>query len=135
MEKGYYQTSLIKFQAGETDISYLLKNKIIIGENGYTIRRFAEKSRNNYRRFYCYLSPHPSTRFRKHNCQNIQTEYTRRLAKIEEQLANLKDMLQELTKKREILKRIRNGKDHKRDIKAKTISQIQEYSTSTKADK
>ena len=45
------------------------------------------------------------TRFRKHNTesdyQNIQAEYTRRLAKIEEELTNLKDTLQELTKERE----------------------------------
>ena len=53
------------------------------------------------------------TRFIKHNTesdyQNIQAEYTRRLAKIEEELANLKNILQELTKKREreLIKNIR----------------------------
>ena len=69
MEKAYYPTSLIKFQVEETDILYLLQNKMNIGKNSYTIRTYIEKPRNYYHRCYCYCSSHPSTRFRKLNTE------------------------------------------------------------------
>ena len=95
---------------------------------------YVEKPRNNYRRCYCYHSPHPSTRFRKHNYQNIHAEYTeymRRLAKIEEKLTNLKNILQELTKKRELLKESETAKIIK-ETETKIFIQLQEYSAGIK---
>ena len=59
MEKGYFPTSLIKFQVeNKTDISYLHNKNIKIKNRDYIIRRFLEKPR-------CYVKPHPSTRYRK----------------------------------------------------------------------
>ena len=95
MEKCYFPTSLIKFQAdtNKTDISYLTNKNIKMGNREYIIRKFTEKPRqeSRYRRYtkftekprqesryrcytkftekprqqYRYVRPHPSTRFRK----------------------------------------------------------------------
>ena len=80
MEKGYFPTSLIKFQVdtNKTDISYLTNKDIRIGDRGYSLRRFIEKPRQNnryrYTKFtekprqqyrYRYVKPRLSTRFRK----------------------------------------------------------------------
>ena len=82
MEKGYFPTSLIKFQVeNKTDISYLKNKSIRIGDRDNALRRFIEKPRQNNRYRYTnftekprrYVKPHPSTRFRK---ENITTEKT-----------------------------------------------------------
>ena len=79
MEKGYFPTSLIKFQVetNKTDLSDLTNKNIKINNRAYIIRKFTEKPRQEYRcRFYNkftenprqqyrYVKPHPSTRFRK----------------------------------------------------------------------
>ena len=36
MDKGYFPTSLIKYQVGETDVLYILQNKISIVDHGST---------------------------------------------------------------------------------------------------
>ena len=52
MEKGYFPTSLIKFQVeNKTDISYLHNKNIKIKNSDYIIRRFIEKPRQNNRYF------------------------------------------------------------------------------------
>ena len=73
MEKGYFPTSLIKFQVdtNKTDISYLTNKNIKMGNREYIIRKFSEKPRKEYRcrcytekprQQYRYVKPHPSTR-------------------------------------------------------------------------
>ena len=82
MEKGYFPTSLIKFQVeNKTDISYLTNKNIRIGDREYALRRFIEKPRQNNRYRYTnftekprrYVKPHPSTRFRKENITSEKT--------------------------------------------------------------
>ena len=108
MEKGYSSTSLIKFQVDtqKTDISYLTNKNIRIGNRKYTIRKFTEKPRQDYR--YRYIKPHPSMRYRKQsttaektnientNDQKTLAEYTRRLELIQEELSRLKNTLHDL---------------------------------------
>ena len=67
MEKGYFPTSLIKFQVdtNKTDISYLHNKNIKIKNREYTIRKYTAKPRQDYRSSYLYIKPHPSTRYRK----------------------------------------------------------------------
>ena len=50
MEKGYFPTSLIKFQVeNKTDISYLINKNIKIGDHEYALRKFTEKPHQNNR--------------------------------------------------------------------------------------
>ena len=51
MEKGYFPTSLIKFQVdtNKTDISDLTNKNIKTGNRDYIIRKFTEKPRQDYR--------------------------------------------------------------------------------------
>ena len=76
MEKGYYPTSLIKFQVDKSKahISYLRKKPIRIGDSNYIIRRDLEKPRQDYsyRCCYRYVKPHHSTRFMKQS-RNAET--------------------------------------------------------------
>ena len=70
MEKGYFPTSLIKFQiddTNKTDISYLTNKNINIGNRKYIIRKFSEKPRQEYR--YRYVKPHPSTLLERNKCR------------------------------------------------------------------
>ena len=74
----------------------------------------------------CNRSPHPSTRFRKHNretnYQKIQAEYMCHLAKIEEEIINIS----RINKKERDIKGMRNVKDKKRDrIKNKLKNTVQ----------
>ena len=83
MEKGYFPTSLIKFQVdtNKTDLSDLHNKNIKLKNRDYIIRKYTEKPRQDYRYRYTnftekprrYVKPHPSTRFRK---ENITTEKT-----------------------------------------------------------
>ena len=129
MEKGYFPTSLIKFQLDEnkTDISYLINKNIKIGDREYALRRFIEKPRQNNRYRYTnftekprrYVKPHPSTRYIKEtaektnieqytNNQNTLSEnladITRRLELIEEEILKLKKTLHALKQERKSLK-------------------------------
>ena len=76
MKKGYFPTSLIKFQVetNKTDLSDLNNKNIKINNRDYIIRKFTEKPRQEYRcrcytekprQQYRYVKPHPSTRYRK----------------------------------------------------------------------
>ena len=84
MEKGYFPTSLIKFQVDETktDISYLTNKNFRIGDRDYTIRRYLDQPRQHYR--YRYVKPHPQKLFRKQATNveklNIETNYQKTLA-------------------------------------------------------
>ena len=115
MKKGYFPTSLIKFQVetNKTDLSDLNNKNIKINNRDYIIRKYTEKPRQDYRYRYAnftekprrYVKPHPSTRYRKEtaektnieqytNNQNTLAEYladiTRRLELIEEDILKLK---------------------------------------------
>ena len=113
MEKGYFPTSLIKFQVdtNKTDISYLTNKNIKMGNREYIIRKFTEKLRQEYR----YVKPHPLTRYRKEtttaektniepkktniepktNDQKTLAEYARRLEILHDQLKELSNQLQD----------------------------------------
>ena len=78
MEKGYFPTSLIKFQVeNKTDISYLINKKI--NNRDYIIRRFIEKPRQNNRYRYANFTekprrcvkPHPLTLYRKETAEKL----------------------------------------------------------------
>ena len=122
MEKGYFPTSLIKFQVGtnKTDISYLHNKNIKIKNREYTIRKYTEKPRQDYRNSYRYIKPHPSTHYRKqssttkkNNTENTEnTNYqktlaenhadiTRRLETIEKELTKLKNSLHDFAEERQ----------------------------------
>ena len=124
MEKGYFPTSLIKFQVeNKTDISYVTSKNIWIGDREYALRRFIEKARKNNRYRYtnfigkprCYVKPHPSTRYRKEtsektnieqytNYEKTLAEYARRLEKIHEELKQLTNALHDIKQDRTVLK-------------------------------
>ena len=128
MEKGYFPTSLIKFQVeNKTDISYLTSKNIRIGDREYALRRFIEKPRQNNRYRYTnftekprrYVKPHPSTRYRKETAEKTNIEQytnnqntlaenladiTRRLETIQKALQELKNTIQELAKERSLLR-------------------------------
>ena len=113
MEKGYFPTSLIKFQVetNKTDLSDLNNKNIKINNRDYIIRKYTEKPRQDYRYRYAnfaekprrYVKPHPSTRYRKEtaektnieitNYQKTLAEYARRLEKIHEELKQLRNAL------------------------------------------
>ena len=98
MEKGYFPTSLIKFQVdtNKTDISYLTNKNIKMGNREYIIRKFTEKPRQEYRcrcynkfaekprQQYRYVKPHSSTRFRKENIAAEKTNIEPKKINIEE---------------------------------------------------
>ena len=140
-EKGYFPTSLIKFQVeNKTDISYLTSKNIRIGDREYALRIFIEKPRQNNRYRYInftekprrYVKPHPSTRYRKEtntaektNIEQITihqntlaenlADITRRLEIIQKALQELKNTIQELEKERSLLRELekkRNNKKH-----------------------
>ena len=124
MEKGYFPTSLIKFQVetNKTDLSDLNNKNIKINNRDYIIRKYTEKPRQDYRYRYanfaekprrCYVKPHPSTRFRKENITtektiiepkktniepitNNQNKLAENLADITRRLATIQKTLQEL---------------------------------------
>ena len=129
MEKGYFPTSLIKFQVetNKTDLSDLNNKNIKINNRDYIIRKYTEKPRQDYRYRYAnfaekprrYVKPHPSTRYIKEtaektnieqytNNQNTLTEnladITRRLELIEEEILKLKKTLHALKQERKSLK-------------------------------
>ena len=60
-------TLYLKFQVDtiKTDISYLHSKNINIMNREYTIKKFTEKPRQDYRSSYRYIKPHPLTRYRK----------------------------------------------------------------------
>ena len=145
MEKGYFPTSLIKFQVdtNKTDLSDLHNKNIKIENRDYIIRKYTEKPRQDYRYRYAnfaekprrYVKPHPSTRYIKEtaektnieqytNYQKTLAEYTRRLELIQEELSKLKNTLHDLAEEKK--KRLRL-KDHELTIKIETalISQLQ----------
>ena len=113
MEKGYFPTSLIKFQVdtNKTGLSDLHNKNIKIKNRDYIIRKYTEKPRQDYRYRYAnfaekpcrYVKPHPSTRYRKETAEktNIEitsyqktlAEYARRLEKIHEELKKLGNAL------------------------------------------
>ena len=137
MEKGYFPTSLIKFQVeNKTDISYLINKNIKIGDHEYALRKFTEKPRQNnrYRCYneniekprqqYRYVKPHPSTRYRKDtntaektnieeitNHQKTLADYARRLEKIHEDLKQLTNALHIIKRNRKLLKETEEKKD------------------------
>ena len=128
MEKGYFPTSLIKFQVeNKTDISYLTSKNIRIGDREYALRRFIEKPRQNNRYRYTnftekprrYVKPHPLTRYRKETAEKTNIEQytnnqntlaenladiTRCLETIQKALQELKNTIQELAKERSLLR-------------------------------
>ena len=124
MEKGYFPTSLIKFQVeNKTDISYLTSKNIRIGDREYALRRFLEKPLQNNRYRYTnytekprrYVKPHQSTRCRKEtaektnieqytNYQKTLADYARRLEKINEELKQLTNALHDIKQDRKVLK-------------------------------
>ena len=116
MEKGYFPTSLIKFQVeNKTDISYIINKNLKIGDHENALRKFTEKPRQQYR----YVKPHPSTPFRKEtnaaektnietkktniepktNYQNTLAEYARRLEILHDQLKQQQLVKKETKKK------------------------------------
>ena len=147
MEKGYFPTSLIKFQVdtNKTYISYLYNKNINIKNRNYIIRRFIEKRRQNNRYRYTnftekprrYVKPHPSTRYGKEtntaektnieeitNHQKTLAEYARRLEKIHEELKQLTiNALHIIKQDRKILKE--TEKRHK--LLEKKLLQNYEY--------
>ena len=131
MEKGYFPTSLIKFQVdtNKTDISYLTSKNVRIGDREFALRRFMEKPRQNsrYRCYtentekprqqYHYVKPHPSTGYRKDtntagktnieeitNHQKTLAEYALRLEKIHEELNQLTNALHIIKRDEKLLK-------------------------------
>ena len=115
MEKGYFPTSLIKFQVeNKTDISYLTSKNIRIGDREYALRRFIEKPRQNNRRYrytnftekprqqYRYVKPHPATRFRKESITAEKTHIEPRKTNIEE-ITNHQKTLAEYTRRLELI--------------------------------
>ena len=89
MEKGYFPTSLIKFQVdtNKTDLSDLHNKNIKIKNRDYIIRKYIEKPRqdygerllpdqlNRYANFAekprRYVKPHPSTRYLKETAEKL----------------------------------------------------------------
>ena len=65
MEKGYFPTSLIKFQVdtNKTDTSYLTNKNIRIGDRDYALRITDTAATPNLQRNRANVKPHPSTRF------------------------------------------------------------------------
>ena len=107
---------LIKFQVDtiKADISYLHNKNINIMNREYTIRKFTEKPRQDYRSSYRYIKPHPSTRYRKQQktlAENL-AEITRRLETIEKELTNLNNSLHDLKQERETVKTKEETKKH-----------------------
>ena len=143
-EKGYFPTSLIKFQVdtNKTDISYLHNKNIKIKNRDYIIRKYTEKPRQDYRYRYVdfaekprrYVKPHPSTRYRKEtnieqytNYQKTLAEYARRLEKIQQALIQLTNSLHDL---KLVRKETAKEAEVKLAIKTETdlISQIRVFS-------
>ena len=157
MEKGYFPTSLIKFQVeNKTDISYLTSKNIRIGDREYALRRFIEKPRQEYRYRYTnftekprrYVKPHPSTRYRKETAENTNIEQytnnqntlaenladiTRRLETIQKTLQELKNTIQELAKKRSLLREFEKN-EIQRDTERETIEHIIEKNKELRED-
>ena len=64
MEKGYFPTSLIKFQVdtNKTDLSDLHNKNIKIKNRDYIIRKYTEKPRQDYRYRYANFAEKPPLR-------------------------------------------------------------------------
>ena len=113
MEKGYFPTSLIKFQVetNKTDLSDLNNKNIKINNRDYIIRKFTEKPRQEYRcrcytekprQQYRYVKPHPLTRYRKETNTAEKTNIEQKKTNIEPK-TNDQKTLAEYARRLEIL--------------------------------
>ena len=143
MEKGYFPTSLIKFQVetNKTDLSDLTNKNIKINNRAYIIRKFTEKPRQEYRcrcynkftekprQQYRYVKPHPSTRFRKETIAAEKTNIEPKKTNIE-QKTNYQKTLAEYARRLEILheqlKQLTNQLQHFQLVKKETPKEADE---------
>ena len=143
MEKGYFPTSLIKFQVdtNKTDISYLTNKNIKMGNRAYIIRKFTEKPRQEYRcrcynkftekprQQYRYVKPHPSTRFRKETIAAEKTNIEPKKTNIEPK-TNYQKTLAVYARRLEILheqlKQLSNQLQHFQLVKKETKKEAEE---------
>ena len=143
MEKGYFPTSLIKFQVetNKTDLSDITNKNIKINNRAYIIRKFTEKPRQEYRcrcynkftekprQQYRYVKPHPSTRFRKETIAAEKTNIEPKKTKIEPK-TNYQKTLAEYARRLEILheqlKQLSNQLQHFQLVKKETKKEAEE---------